>query len=719
MSAKIMALRVKYRVLLESWLLAVVGSLLLSYSVQAASSNWFKHEHGAVRLISGSQTVGTGKTIALGLQFRMQPGWKVYWRSPGSAGFPPKVSWAGSRNLANATLAWPVPQRFSVLEMETLGYKKEVVFPITGFLFEPGKPTYLRAHVRFLTCNDICIPYETNLSLFLPAGLEQTSRQARTIINWRRRLPVLGPGAPLSIDRAEISRVGKGMALLVHISAQTKLESPDVFAEGPPDYSFRKPEVKISSSGDEALVWIRVDASRTVDAPLTGKAVTLTAVDGTRAVEKSFILQPKTIDSGGTAAEETVMPYGLLAIIGLAILGGLILNLMPCVLPVLSIKLLTVVSHGGGATGRIRAGFVTSAAGILFCFVLLGTIAVALKSAGMAVGWGIQFQQPAFLVLMISVLTLFACNMWGLFEIQLPASVSDTATTGSDLRGLAGQFLTGVFATLLATPCTSPFLGTAVGFALSRGPFEIYAVFLGLGLGLAMPWLVVAAFPVFVKSLPKPGHWMITLKRVLSIALIGTVGWLLSVLWLQIGAGAAGMVALLVGVIVFSIWQYRHLGTKARLATWLVVGSVTAISTIFAGSLSDVGVRIAGIKEKTWQKFDLESVRKAVTQGETVLVDVTADWCLTCQVNKALVLNRGKVAEIFDAGEVIAMKADWTKPDPAITAYLKSFGRFGIPFNVVYGPRARQGIPLREILTESHVLAAIGQARGNAPSAEP
>ncbi|CAN0574330.1 unnamed protein product, partial [Laminaria digitata] len=246
-------------------------------------------------------------------------------------------------------------------------------------------------------------------------------------------------------------------------------------------------------------------------------------------------------------------------------------------------------------------------------------------------------------------------------------------------------------ATLLATPCAAPFLGTAVGFALSRGPLEIYSVFLALGIGLAAPWILVAAFPVLANRLPKPGHWMITLKRILSIALIGTALWLLSVLWFQIGSAATGIIATLMVAMAFAVWQYRHLGDKARFTTWIVVGLLTAISMMGASSFNGEGPErslAAGEADKTWRKFDIVAVQAEVAKGNTVLVDVTADWCLTCQVNKSLVLNRGRVAEILGEGRIVAMQADWTKPDPMISDYLKSFGRYGIPFNVVYGPAA-------------------------------
>ena len=683
---------------------------------RAATSDWFEHDHGAVRLISDGTTAGSGETLDLGLQFRMKPGWKVYWRSPGDAGFPPNLNWAGSSNFAGAEIAWPAPERFSVLNLKTLGYKKEVIFPITATVFEPGRDVALRARVRFLTCDDICVPYEANFTLNLRAGADIDTPQSGQIADWRAKVPMLGADAPLSIQQAEVAGDGASSALIVRVSGKKALNSPDLYVEGPADYGFAKPVVQIASTGKEALMRIGVQAPKRPDARLAGETVTLTLVDGDRAVERQVTLQrAAAVAVGGADAGGEAIGYGFLAILGLAVLGGLILNVMPCVLPVLSIKLLAVVSLGGEAPSRVRAGFLASAAGILACFLLLGTVVVALQSAGLAAGWGIQFQQPAFLAFMIAVITLFACNMWGLFEIRLPGAVSDAAVSvsGHEGGGLGGHFMTGACATLLATPCTAPFLGTAVGFALSRGPLEIYSVFLALGIGLALPWIAVAAFPVLVNRLPKPGPWMITLKRILSIALIGTAAWLLSVLWFRVGGPATAMIALIMIAIAFSVWQYRHLSEKARFATWVVIGLMTAISMVGADSFADAGRdRLIEAEDKTWREFDLAAINAEVAKGNTVLVDVTADWCLTCQVNKSLVLNRGQVAEILGAGSVIAMKADWTKPDPAIAAYLKSFRRFGIPFNVVYGPTAPMGVPLPEILTEASVLDAFEQAGG-------
>ena len=693
----------------------LVGSTFFVSTAPAATSTWFEHDHGAVRLIYGGATTINGETRDLGLQFRMKPGWKVYWRSPGDAGFPPQIDWSASENFANAIMSWPAPERFSVLGLETLGYKQEVVFPIKLSALEPSKALALEAQVRFLTCDDICVPYEITLALNLPAGTDLTTRHWDKIKQWQAKVPLLSREGPLSINQAEIGGSGKNRSIIVRVAGDAPLKSPDLFIEGPSGYSFDRPEVKILSTGTEALMRVGINSPEKQDLSLVGKAVTLTLVDGNRAVERRKILQRVVLMSPGVSPDGEAFGYGFLAILGLAIVGGLILNLMPCVLPVLSLKLLTISSYGGEDATKIRKHFIASAGGVITCFLVLGTLAVALRSAGLALGWGIQFQQPAFIVFMVVVITLFACNMWGLFEFRLPGVISNATLAKSDNRqpGLASQFMAGAFATLLATPCTAPFLGTAIGFALSRGPLEIYSVFFALGIGLAMPWIAVAVFPQIISWLPKPGRWMIVFKRILSMALIGTALWLLTVIWSQIGGSATGMVALLMVAIIFIIWQHGHISEGARFATWVVVSLLTVMSMVGADSFAKANRdRLIKTESKTWREFDLGVVAAEIAKGNTVFIDVTADWCLTCQVNKSLVLNRGQVANVLGRGNFIAMKADWTNPNPEISAFLKNFGRYGIPFNVVFGPLAPEGLPLPEILSEDVVLTALAEASG-------
>ena len=630
-----------------------------------AASDWATTEHSEVRLIAAQSAVSDGAAVQLGLEFRLQPGWKIYWRSPGDAGLPPDADWSGSGNLASAEIQWPAPSRFSALGFETWGYEAEVVLPVTATPAAAGETMALKAAVNYLTCKEICIPYFADLSLDLPAGPPQATRHAYAIEKSLAQVPVGPAVAGVSVESVDL--VADGAAPYLAVAARTQYAgfiAPDVIVEGSRQYQFDRPEVTISDGGRAASFRLPVVTLEDDAAPLVGQPVTLTLLDNDLAVE---VL--RTVAAG---VAPPLLTGELLTILGFALLGGLILNLMPCVLPVLSLKLLSFVGHAGGPAAPVRRGFLAAAAGILFSFAVLAGAVVAVKAAGMSVGWGWQFQQPAFLVFMILVLLLFSANLFGMFEIRMPAWVSGlaTATAGAPggqvadedgdhghESGLAGHFLTGALATLLATPCSAPFLGTAVGFALARGPVEIFAVFLVLGLGLAIPYLLVAAAPVLATRLPKPGRWMVALRRVLAVALLATAVWLGSVLATQVS------------------------------------GTTTAAAT-----------------DDAWQPFDRGRIAELVASGATVLVDVTADWCLTCQVNKAAVLDQGAVRAALESGDVVAMRADWTKPSDEISRYLAAFGRYGIPFNAVYGPGAPAGIALPELLTSGAVLDAFAKA---------
>ncbi|TAN58814.1 MAG: copper-binding protein, partial [Rhodospirillales bacterium] len=345
--------------------------------------------------------------------------------------------------------------------------------------------------------------------------------------------------------------------------------------------------------------------------------------------------------------------------------------------------------------------------GILTSFLLLGLGAVGLKLTGNAVGWGLQFQEPMFLSFLAAMVMLFAANMAGFFEIGLPGWIGGSGRALGHPQGLAGHFAAGMFATLLATPCSAPFLGTAVGFALAAGPLEIVAIFLCLGLGMAGPYLAVAAFPQLASRLPRSGPWMITLKRVLALVLVGTALWLIWVIAAQAGRGAAHVVLALLGMSAFLL-ALRHrlrapfLGYAALLGVLLAIPAPRFVPPVES---------TISLAETFWQPFDEAAIPGLVGQGKRVFVDVTADWCVTCQVNKRLVLSREAVQALLTAPDTVAMQADWTRPNQAIGAYLARFGRFGIPFNVVYGPGAPEGLPLPELLSEQSVIEALRQAK--------
>jgi len=688
---------------------------LLPLEAFATAGKWVAHDQVRLRLVAAGKTTTPAEgeeTISLGLQFDLSPGWKIYWRTPGDAGLPPTIDWDGSQNLSGAEMLWPVPHRFSLFGLETFGYGDEVVFPLIARLETPGEPVRLKANVNFLICEEICIPYQDQVTLNLSGGPFERTAHAFLIDNYKGQVPGFGAESGLSIEEAALIGTVEAPELQVRVRSDLSLEAPDLLVEAPPNFSFGVPVAEISSDGREAV--LRVAAlTGPAGGVLEGKPLTVTVTDGLRGIEQGIMA--RFTAPPVEAPKEDAMT--LIGILGLALIGGLILNLMPCVLPVLSIKLLSVVGQGGRERREIRTGFLASAAGIVFSFLVLASGLIAVKAAGMTVGWGIQFQQPLFLAAMAVVVTLFACNLFGFFEIRLPSSIG-TAAAQSGGKGPLGSFATGAFATLLATPCSAPFLGTAVGFALSRGVTEIYAVFAVLGLGLALPYLLVAVFPAIAGRMPKPGAWMIVLRRVLGVALLATAVWLLSVLISQIGwQGAIIAAALLTALAAVLWWNHRRKSgadpssRELRFATPIAV-VLLAVATIVVPERLGQKMDSERVSAEAWLPLDKPQIAATVAEGRLVFVDVTADWCITCQVNKKLVLDSETIAARLAAPDIVTMRGDWTLPNDEISAYLSEFGRYGIPFNAVYGPGAPEGIALPELLTVDAVNEALAKAAG-------
>jgi suppressor for copper-sensitivity B len=685
---------------------AILAVALMAGTARAdgAASDWARAPESAVRLVSSVIGVGDAAELRLGLEFELQPGWKTYWRSPGDAGFPVTVDWSGSENLAGAEIAWPAPHRFTLFGLETFGYGESVLLPVAARVAVPGAPVKLRAVVDYLVCAEICIPYKVNLALDVSAGDALPSDHAQAIARFQAQVP--GDGARHGLSLAGVALGGTAEAPTLQIAARSAalpFEAPDAIIEGPNGFSFGAPQVTVAADRRDATFVVPVFANVGTDpAGLSRAEITLTLVDGQRGLEQKVALPQ------AGAAPSAAPDIGGFAIVLIALLGGLILNVMPCVLPVLSLKLLGLVGHAGERAAT-RRGFLASSAGIVTAFLILAAALIALKLMGGAIGWGIQFQQPWFLTVMTLVLVLFAANLWGWFEVPLPAWVGRVGA-GDHGRGLAGQFVTGMFATLLATPCSAPFVGTAVTFAFSRGAAEIVMIFAALGVGLASPYLLVAAMPGIARLLPRPGPWMVRLRRILGLLLAGTAVWLLTVLAAQVGRLALAILLAGLALILAALALQRRLPRRAPaagVAAGLLLALLSGLAPLAGG---DRPAHAGGV----WRPFQEAAIAGLVAEGKTVFVDVTADWCVTCLVNKRFVLEIGEPAELLRRPDVVAMQADWTKPDDGIARYLATFGRYGIPFNVVYGPGAPEGVPLPELLSESAVLDAFARAAGSA-----
>ncbi|WP_179378574.1 protein-disulfide reductase DsbD family protein [Jannaschia marina] len=652
--------------------------------LSAATSEVAQGNVATARLISAENGIGPGgETISAGLDVRLEDGWKTYWRSPGEVGLPPELNWEGSENIASVELAYPAPTRFVAFDIQNFGYGEEVVYPLTVRLEEPGAPARLSLSATLLVCEEICVPETLDLVLDLPAGGGLDAEAAARLADWIARVPGAGPEAGFALDTVHLDET----ALTVKARADVPFADPDIFPEQGDWASFGAPEITLAEGG-RAL-----HAVLPVIAPGQGD-LALTLVDGDRAATL-----PATLAASPPPAPAT--GGGLAWTLLIAALGGLILNVMPCVLPVLSMKLAGALQARDRPLRQVRAGFLASVAGVLTFFVGLAGVIVALKAAGVSVGWGVQFQQPVFLALMIGLIVLFAASMFGWLAFGLSSDAMTRMARTEARGGLGGDFATGMFAAVMATPCSAPFLGTAVTYALTRGAVETFAVFAAMGAGLALPYLLVALRPALIRHLPRPGAWMRTVQYVLGGLLLLTAAWLVTVLAATAGWRVAGVVGGL---------GLGLLGTLAwRRGSWSL--AATGLATVTAAALLlPVAERGPGAVDAGWEVFAMDRVTAEVAAGRVVFVDVTADWCLTCKANKRLVLDGETVSAAL--AQTVALQADWTRPDAAIAAYLQSNDRFGIPFNAVYGPGAPDGIVLPELLTEAAVLDALDRAGG-------
>ncbi len=432
--------------------------------------------------------------------------------------------------------------------------------------------------------------------------------------------------------------------------------------------------------------------------------------------------EPVAAMPSGSAVDDPsgTPPRKLWAFVLFGILGGLLLNAMPCVLPVLSLKVLGLIKSSTHGRRGVSIGALATLAGILFSFWLLAGAAVGAKWLGATVGWGVQFQQPAFVVFLTLVVVLFCLNLWGLFEVPLPASLANWAGSAGG-EGLAAHFTSGLFATLLATPCSAPFLGTAVGFALSQSAATIFMIFTAVGLGMALPYLAIAVAPGSVRILPKPGPWMNTFRVLMGFLLAGAAVWLLYVLSAQVSPERLAFIELALLGLAFCVWLRHAKGPGGSRLAALGVGACAAAAlalAVTAGTAPNPALEEETVQRIGWVRFDRREAENLAAEGRLVFVDVTADWCFTCKVNERLALETPEVASAFERHGVVPMKADWTNRDDEISRFLNDHGRYGIPFYLLYRPD-REPHLFGELITKETVVAAVETAASRTASLSP
>ena len=435
-------------------------------------------------------------------------------------------------------------------------------------------------------------------------------------------------------------------------------------------------------------------------------------------IEVSFAGRGEAVDTAQLdqiARRAPPAPDSVWLMLAFGLLGGLILNAMPCVLPILSLKIFSLSKSAGEGRAAVVTGALATSSGILVSFWALAIVAIGVRAGGAAVGWGVQFQEPIFVAALAVIVLIFCLNLWGVFEINLPGRLSSLGTSGP-VDGLAGHFATGLFTTLMATPCTAPFLGTAVGFALTQDALGVLAVFTAIGIGMASPYLLLALAPQTARVLPKPGQWMVRLKIVLGFLLVVAAVWLLYVLSSQLSRETLAFIQLaMLGVALF-VWagaQATRSGAKIimRLAAVASIAAVLGLAhngrdtTLLQAQPGPAGLI-------NWQTFDHSAAQRHVASGKLVFVDVTAEWCFTCKINKTLVLDSDAVGEAFRERGVVAMRADWTIPDDDIARFLAEFDRSGIPFYLLYRPDGSTHI-FSEILSTREVIDALAVSAGD------
>jgi suppressor for copper-sensitivity B len=674
----------------------------------AEPSNLARSEQATLSLVAGGYD--SNGNISLGLNYKLKQGWHIYWRTPGDAGYPMTLDWSKSKNIASQEFFWPAPARHRTKisgdnYSESYNYEDEILFPIIIHPKNNKAITDIKLHVNYAVCNDTCIPAEADLLIDIPKNYK--NEQEQLLINkYISLVPKENGSFGINIEQVSLAQNVKGEKyFIINVTSEKNLDDAEIFIEGSNNFAFYNPTV--SSNTEESLFYVPITVLAK-DSSLEGQNFTVTLKNDNESIVKTVAYEDiLVLPMRSEGAEDK--NYTLELIILFAFLGGLILNVMPCVLPVLSIKLLGVIKHGGGSKAHIASSFVVTAIGIIFSFLLLAGLIIILKSIGMNVGWGFHFQEPLFIITMVVLLTLFAANMWGFFEFKIP-SIGGNLYNKSLESSNTGNFLTGVLATVLATPCTAPFLGTAVGFALAQGTFAIITIFFAMGVGLASPYLLLSLYPQLVAKLPKPGKWMIKIKIILGWILAATAVWFIWILSNQIGK-AAGLILLALAIIkLLKLWAAKHIRFFAQKhVKYPVLITIIALAFILPIHLSN---HHHPVDAKTlWQPFEEEKIEELVDEGKVVLVDVTADWCLTCKVNKFTVLETKEMQAIFANENVIPMQADWTNKNRNIYNFIKKYGRAGIPFNIIYGPEAPQGIILSELLSKQDVIDAIKKAK--------
>jgi len=685
--------------------------------------------------------VGPGKTVWLGLQLTHQPQWHTYWKNAGDSGLPTTLQWTLPAGLTAGDIAWPLPHKIPIGNLANYGYEDTVLLPVPLTLGPDFKPPALTSEIEirlqasWLVCRRECIPEEGSFALKLPLrGSTALHAAAFNAALAAAPRPLAGPtggalpepGARLDGQSLVLTVAGLPVALRGQ-PLELFIETPEIIeTAATPTQSWagavwtaRVPLSAQRSSSPDRLPWLIVgtqDGSRVGYQLTTSVAGSWPVATPNAAAAASASLSPALAAAlQANAARVAATPQtslSLWAALAGALLGGLLLNLMPCVFPVLAIKLLGFASQGQNRRAQRNSGLAYSA-GVLTSFVALGALMLALRGAGEQLGWGFQLQSPAVVAALALLFTLLGLNLAGLFEFGqfLPSRISTLEARHPALNSA----LSGLLAVAVASPCTAPFMGASLGLALGLPSWQALLVFAAMGTGMALPFLAASLSPALARKMPRPGPWMNTLRQALAFPMFATVVWLVWVLGQQSGIdGAAALLALLL-VVSLLLWALGRSGagrlSLVWLATVLLCAMLWALGPLMLKSLPPASVLAeragaAQTEPGQWQAWTPQLAQQTLAQGRPVFIDFTAAWCVTCQYNKQTTLANAQVLADLQARQVLLLRADWTRRDPAITQALAELGRSGVPVYALYAPgKPPQLLP--EVLSVAVLKAAL------------
>ncbi|HEY5552612.1 MAG TPA: protein-disulfide reductase DsbD domain-containing protein [Opitutaceae bacterium] len=667
-----------------------------------------RDQHVEVELVPSVAAIVPGQTFTVALRINHDDHWHTYWQNPGDAGLATELVWKLPEGFTAGPIRWPVPDITDTSGLKTYGYGGvihllvDIAAPAT---LRPGTNVTLAATATWLMCKEACIPGEAEVALELSVAIDAGTdpKWSTDIAAARAALPP--PATDLAL---KAWRSGKDITLVIDAARDLNPGARDLYFFDNQGFV----EAGIEQTSQRSQRQVRIDLVETDYAKQPAKLSGLLRANGgwfaggAEVFEVSFDVvdgaPPAVAGTTGSAADGAAT--GLAKVLVFAFLGGLILNLMPCVFPVIGIKIMGFVNQAGEARGRVVMHGLVFTAGVLVSFWVLSGLLLVLRSGGAELGWGFQLQSPVFVYVLTVLLLVFGLSMSGVFEIG-----GSLIGVGSGLQaksGFGGTFFSGVLATVVATPCAAPMLGPALGAALSLPPFESVLTFTVIALGLAAPYMLLSAFPAAIRLLPRPGAWMETFKQAMAFLLYATVAYLVWVLAAQVDGD--GFLSLLLGLVVVGIagWVLGHWGTLSRSRgvrrTAQVVTAVLLVGGFVYG-MPKTGP--AAPDDITWEPWSAARVAELVKEGRPIYADFTARWCVTCQANKKLVFGSGEVRAFFAKHRIATLRGDWTNRDGAITAELQRWNRSAVPFNLAYLPGA-EPIPLPEVLTAGIVLDA-------------